>query len=283
VLDFNNSGDFLNWWFETRLLQGKALEIFERYYANYRNDFKGYLKKAWTDRHLEVDRELEAGKNREGVQALDVGCGTGSISLYIAGKCENKCEVVGVDINEDRLECARERQKVLEKEVGYNLKCSYMNSDITDLNEKRKFDIIYLEETFHHLEPRLAVVRKISHLLQEGGALIISEVNACNLLIQLQLLKRRGFKTIRWKTKKNGQGLLYGVERIVTAGRLVRLCECQGLKLESLRYFRIANARMGSFIEKRGFDLVAAERQICSIPFVRNLLSVHYNIVFRKS
>ena len=59
-ISFQTSGEFLNWWFERKVLDGKALQIFERYYTNYRDDFDGYLSQAWTNRHLELDRELRA-------------------------------------------------------------------------------------------------------------------------------------------------------------------------------------------------------------------------------
>ena len=153
-ISFDDTADFLDWWFESRPLKGKALEIFERYYANYRSGFNGYLKRAWAERHLELERELEAIKHKENIRVLDLGCGTGSITLYIAGRLLGKGEVIGVDINEDRLFCAEERKMILEKEIGFKLGCEFIESNVALLNEGRKFDLLYLEETFHHLEPR---------------------------------------------------------------------------------------------------------------------------------
>ena len=123
-LYFNNAGDFLSWWFEAERLDGKALRVFNRYYSNYRKNFNYYLKNTWTDRHFELDREISRLKDRPSPKILDLGCGTGSVSLYIAGKLRNKCQVVGVDIKEDRLLCARERQKILEREIGCRLNCT---------------------------------------------------------------------------------------------------------------------------------------------------------------
>jgi len=115
------------------------------------------------------------------------------------------------------------------------------------------FDIIFLEETFHHLEPRLERVKKISSLLRKDGVLIISEPNAYNVFMQLQLFKRRGFKTLKRMTLDNGQVTYYGVERIVTARRLIRLFEPHGLQVKFIRYFRIAGAKMGDIVKKTGF------------------------------
>jgi len=279
-ISFDNSGDFMNWWFETRLLRGKALEVFERYYSNYLRGFKGYLRKAWTERHLELDRELEAMENKSNIKIMDLGCGTGSVTLYIAGKLREKCKVFGVDINEARLFCAKERKKILEREIGFKLGCEYIESNVLSFDEKRKFDLIYLEETLHHMEPRFEVVRKISSLLRNGGTLIISEVNAYNPFMQLHLFKKRGLRTVTKKIGKNGQAVLYGVERIVGANRVARLFGEHGLRVKSLRYFRIASSEMGRFADKHGTDLLQIERRICKMPFLSTLFSVHYNIVF---
>jgi ubiquinone/menaquinone biosynthesis C-methylase UbiE len=278
-ISFDNSGDFLNWWFNTRLLRGKALEVFERYYSNYRSDFNGYLKKAWTERHLELDRELEAIQSASNIKVMDLGCGTGSISLYVAGKLQGKGDVVGVDINEERLFCARERQKVLERSIGLKLGCEFMESDVLSLDDDPKFDLIYLEETLHHLEPRSKVIKKISNLLKSGGILVISEVNAYNPFMQLHLFKKRGLRTVTKKVLKNDQAVLYGVERILTARKVARLFTTYNLKVKSLRYFRIASSKLGNFLDKRGIDFLNVERRICKTPFLSTLFSVHYNIV----
>jgi len=278
----DNAGDFLDWWFEGDFLQGKTEKVFKRYYSNYYKNFSGYLKRAWTDRHRELDEALREGTDRNHLRVLDLGCGTGSISLYVAAKYQDGCEVVGLDINEDRIQCAEERKKVLEKKSGRKIQCRYMNTNLLNLDDEIKFDIIFLEETFHHLEPRFKVVRKISDLLRDGGVLIISEVNAYNVFMQLQLLKRRGFKTIRRMTLDDGQVIDYGVERIVTARRLIRLFKFHGLRVKSLRYFRIASAKLGNILEKMGFDLLSDERVICNIPFFNRSFAVHYNIVFKK-
>ena len=54
-IPWGNAGDFLNWWFKKEILDGKALQIFNRYYAQYRENFDGYLKLAYvTDLEMEI-------------------------------------------------------------------------------------------------------------------------------------------------------------------------------------------------------------------------------------
>ena len=74
----------MNWWFENEALQGKALQVFNRYYTNYCDDFDGYLSQAWANRHLELDKQIRLFKGKSNVKIMDLGCGTDSVSLYIA-------------------------------------------------------------------------------------------------------------------------------------------------------------------------------------------------------
>ena len=123
-------------------------------------------------------------------------------------------------------------------------------------------------------------VKKISDLLKSGGILIISEVNAYNPFMQLHLFKKRGLRTVTKKIGKNGEAVLYGVERILTARKVAKLFSTHNLKVRSLRYFRIASSKLGNFPDKRGIDLLNIERRICKLPLLSTLFSVHYNIVF---
>lgn len=282
-ISFQNSGDFLNWWFERKVLDGKALQVFDRYYTNYRENFNGHLSQAWTNRHLELDKELRTLESKSNAKIMDLGCGTGSVSLYIAGKLGCRGEVIGIDINEDRLLCARERLKILENEIGSKLNCTFKKENVLSLNRGEKFDLVYLEETLHHMEPRCEIVRKISDLIKNDGVLIVSEANAYNPLMQLHLFTKRGFKTIRNKIDQNGQTFLYGVERIMTPKRVTKLFGENGLHVKSLRYLRVASSKLGKLADKNDFSIMAIENAICKVPFVRNIFSIHYNIVFLRS
>ena len=48
----------------------------------------------------------------------------------------------------------------------------------------------------HYLDPRRCCVQRISKLLTTGGEILVLEPNALNPLIQLEMLMKRGTKTI---------------------------------------------------------------------------------------
>lgn len=272
----------MNWWFERNRLDKEALTVFNRYYTNYRNNFDGYLKLAWSDRHLELENELEVLRNRPDGRVLDLGCGVGSVSLYMACKLQGRGEIHGVDINEERLSCAIQRKLALEKEVGVQMKCEFSRSNVLDLDEKDKFDLIYVEEALHHMEPRVEITRRISNMLKDGGILIVSEVNAYNPLMQLKLLKERGLKTIDKKVGKNGEEVVYGVERIIPSSVVAKLFGKNRLRVKSLRYFRMASSKLGRLANKNGIALMNLEKRLCKIALMSKIISIHYNIVFKK-
>jgi len=281
-ISFPNSGDFLNWWFQKPRLSGQAERLFNRYYVNYIRGFNGYLNHAWTDRHKELEEELDLLKVNPSLRVLDLGCGTGSISLYIACVLKGKGRVLGADINKERLFCAIERQKVLEEEIGIRLNCEFRESSIASLSSEENFDLIYLEEAFHHMEPRTEIVERISGLLKNSGVLIISEANAYNPFMQLHLLKRRGFKTIETRIDEYGRRYQYGLERILSPRKILSLFGKHDLKLKSLRYFRVASSGLAKKIGCRGSNLPALERVLLKIPFLSRIIAIHYNIVLRK-
>jgi len=279
---FVNAGAFLNWWFHGEKITGKALKFFNIYYTNYRKNFYGYIKLAWTDRHQELDDALKILVSKSQIKVLDIGSGTGSVSLYMAGKIKGSGNVVGIDFNKDCLNCARERKKVLETELGLKFNCKFVESDLLTFSPEYKFDLIYLEEALHHMEPRLAVIKKISTLLKENGTLIISEVNAFNPFIQLLLMKRRGLKTVKTITLENGSRLIYGDERIMPARVAIKLFMENRLKVESLRYFRFFSTYMSKLFDHDGARLMKLEEKLVQIMPLARILTLHYNLVLKK-
>jgi 2-polyprenyl-3-methyl-5-hydroxy-6-metoxy-1,4-benzoquinol methylase len=281
-VSFTNSGEFLNWWLKTPRLNERAEKILNDYYSNYRKNGCDYLREAWTNRHLELENELGAIRDKSDIKVLDIGCGTGSVSLYIAYILKDQGNVLGIDLNKERLYCAIERKKVLENEMGSGLNCKFIESSIVTHSINEKYDLIYLEEAFHHMEPRLEIVKKISNLLKTKGVLIISEVNAYNPFMQFSLLKKRGLKTIEKKHDEDNMPYLYGAERILPAIRVAKLFKKHNLMIKSLRYFRMASSDLAKIFDNCGINPIAFEGKLLRLPLLSRLLCIHYNIILQK-
>lgn len=208
----------------------------------------------YDQRLLEVSNYLEKNK---GCSILDVGCGVGNESLYFAYCGAN---VLGIDIKKSRLACAKERISVEKKlfRRKNRLNCIFENKNILDIKTSQKFDVIWMKEAFHHLEPRDEILDKLKNITRKGGYMFISESNALNPFIQMLLIKKRGVTTVKEFTDDKGNILPYGDERIVSPYTLKKILENKGFKVKLIKFFRVlprhishsAGIKFTGFIEK---------------------------------
>ena len=78
-------------------------------------------------------------------KALDIGCGKGRNSLYLA---KRGFETYGIDFSKTSIECGKE---IAEK---YHLNVNFLCQSIYDFQDKlESFDFIYDSGCFHHIKP----------------------------------------------------------------------------------------------------------------------------------
>ena len=233
--DWHTASDFLAAWFDlASRLDGAARCALERYYSGYMKHFDSYMRHSY-------DRRLEPLLNRvqTGTRVLEVGSGCGSECLYLA--CLG-CDVTGLELNGQRLHAARRRQSMLEELCGSPLPCRFLQGSLFDEDLDlggEPFDVVWMEEAFHHLEPRSRVGERIAALVSVGGRVVVAETNALNPLVQLSLLRARGLPKIRTFTDDRGRKHEYGVERVISARNLTRLFEGVGFRTELVRHERL--------------------------------------------
>jgi SAM-dependent methyltransferase len=129
---------------------------------------------------------------------------------------------------------------------------------------------VFLEHTFHHLEPRREVVGALSRLVAPGGHLILAECNAWNPLLQAAFFKMRGTNTV-----VHHLGHVWGNERITWPFMLVRLFRPHGLRPVALQYYRVfANVPIAD-------RLRFVDRNLPG-PFFLKPIFTHYNLVLRR-
>jgi 2-polyprenyl-3-methyl-5-hydroxy-6-metoxy-1,4-benzoquinol methylase len=203
------------------------------YYRNYYQDADrlGYVWKFF-DQRSEVLTEAAL----RGIRILDVGCGLGTNLLWA---CLNGAKGVGLDVLTDYVQVAEERREQLEIHCGRSIDCRFISRNLFEFEDESGFDMVFLQEAFHHIEPRQKAVEMLAGLVRPGGKLVFQETNAWNPLLQVKLFKFRGIRTIRRVPgAKPGESYLYGDERILTPRRLTKLFRLHGFQ-PSTRYFRL--------------------------------------------
>ncbi|AQK66240.1 S-adenosyl-L-methionine-dependent methyltransferase superfamily protein [Zea mays] len=114
-----------------------------------------------------MDLYCERSKLQDGQSILDVGCGWGSLSLYIAKKYRN-CSVTGI--------CNSTTQKAFIEEQCREYELSNIEiivADISKFEMERSFDRIVSIEMFEHMKNYKSLLKKISGWMKEDGLLLI--------------------------------------------------------------------------------------------------------------
>jgi SAM-dependent methyltransferase len=254
--------EFLAYWLSNAVLPDDEQTTFDHYYRSYKKHFGPYVRH-WYARQSQELTELIRGRNTPRV--LEVGCGCGTEALWAAIQ---GADVTGIDISPDLLAVATARLDLIERGTGERLRCGFRSMSLLDVDEGNPFDIIFLEQAFHHLEPRANVVAKLSRLVVPGGHIILSESNGWNPLLQAALFKLRGTRTII-----HHMGHVWGHERITVPAALIRNFRPYRLEPVRLQYFRvfpnISLADRLRFVDR-------------ALPSYFKPLFTHYNLVLER-
>lgn len=121
----------------------------------------------WKEEHLA--RYYFARDLVEGMVVLDIACGTGFGSEFIAK--QQPTEVYAVDVADDAINITKEKLK--------NYKNSFVSKqDGTNLSfDDNFFDLIFSIETIEHVEKDEAFLKDLFRVLKPSGKLIISTPN----------------------------------------------------------------------------------------------------------
>jgi 2-polyprenyl-3-methyl-5-hydroxy-6-metoxy-1,4-benzoquinol methylase len=253
---------FLACWLSTPLLPDQEQQTLENYYRSYKKHFGPYVRHWYARQTQEV---MEFIRDLGAPRLLEAGCGCGTESLWAALQ---GADVTAIDISAELLAVARARLSVTERDAGRKLRCAFLQMSVNELDETEPFDLIFLEQAFHHLEPRADVIAKLSRLVVPGGYVILSEGNGWNPLLQAVLFKKRGTQTV-----VHYQGHVWGNERITVPMVLLRQFRPYGLRPVRLRYFRVLpNTPIAD--QLRFLDR--------GLPQFLRPLFTHYNLVLRR-
>ena len=135
--------------------------------GNYENKLVSY----WLPTMPAVVKKLEAGG-----RALDVGCGTGHVSLVL-GETYSKSEFVGVDLDKSSVEKANAnaRQRGLSARVVFEAKP-------IDALDSGGFDLITTCDCVHDFSDPVGTLEDIRRRLKSDGTLFVIEPKAADKL-----------------------------------------------------------------------------------------------------
>ena len=107
-----------------------------------------------------------------GMRVLDVGCGSGCVSLLAARLVGPSGAVVGVDRSPQALAFARQRA-----EAEQLRHVTFIEGDVTDLDYKEPFDALIGRFVLMYLPEPAAALRTLSRYVRKGGIIAFQEMD----------------------------------------------------------------------------------------------------------
>ncbi len=141
----------------------------------------------------------------DGVQVLDVGCGTGALTNLVNQGKHNR--VFGIEPDEKRAELAKTR--------GIEVFRGLLTEEY--FKEREKFDVIIFADVLEHVPEPAELLRIASKGLKRNGLVLVSVPNVAHWSMRLHLLRGqfdyeatgiRDATHLRWFTRKTIQDLL---------------------------------------------------------------------------
>ena len=139
----------------------KAAHEFDTYYKEEKDALRRAIDKIFRKGMKErFDLTLQECRNIEGKRILDIGCGTGRMSLELA---QRGARVTGIDFSQTMLDMA----KAVARQSGLEDKCTFVLDDFTKHIFKEKFDISLALGLFDYTKEPEIFLRKIRELTKE--------------------------------------------------------------------------------------------------------------------
>ena len=142
-----------------------------KWFGNWADEYDATLGKV-KRHHQMLDLAVRLSGVKDGDHVLDVGCGTGLLSLKFLKRAE--CHVTAVDSSVDMLKLLQ--GKVDKLHLQPRVRC--LRQDATTLRfDRGSFDIAAATVALHHVENKLPMLKTLRAILKPGGRLVIGEVD----------------------------------------------------------------------------------------------------------
>jgi len=115
-----------------------------------------------------------AGRLREGIDVLDVGCGSGRALARLA-ELFPASRFVGYDASVEAVEAAHHRARLLEL---WNVR--YEVRDAARMPDRAAFDLVTAFDAVHDQADPAGVLRNVAAALRPGGVFLMQDIKACS-------------------------------------------------------------------------------------------------------
>ena len=141
------------------------------WFKNWANEYDNTLGKVKRHHGL-LDLVVEFSDVKKHDKVLDIGCGTGLLSLKFLAKAD--CLVEGVDTSREMLEIFK--NKIDKLKLSENISCGFGSAENFNFNDD-SFDIIASTVALHHVKNKLPMIKRIYRHLRSGGKFILGDID----------------------------------------------------------------------------------------------------------
>lgn len=233
---------------------------FRQYYSSYHSNPRKVTRtvNGAVARRRHISDFCEGLRQRFGPHplVLDVGCGYGSDSLFLANL---GCRVIGVDPSEEKIAVARQRARYWRSNLGEAPEPEFVSGFLEEMDAwpAGSFEGIFVAECLHHCEPVENVLLKMRELISDDGSVCVLESNAGSPAVSLK--RNRAVKGQRRLLRRSDDRfILYGNENIRSATEWRRLFRDCGFEIRDRHFARHLVSEL--------FGSSALDATLCAAP-----------------
>lgn len=207
---------------------------------------------------------------------LDAGCGLGSQAIFFSLL---GADVVGIDLNKERLGIANKRVKYYQEKHNKRLHVKFCLKNILKYCEPNKFDIVWSNQSISHIHPVQDFLQLAWRSLKNGGYLIMCDSNGINPYVAFRAwqVHRKGGLYTSVKDPDTFKQISYAREIMFNPLRLNKLLGENNYSIELIECHGFAPPQLNT---KKLFRFI--DEVLTHIPFIR-MVGGTYIMVGKKS
>ena len=149
----------------------KRNTVTKNWFKDWANEYDSTLGKV-KRHHKLLDLVVKSSNVKSKDKVLDIGCGTGLLSLKFLQKAD--CLIYGIDNSPEMLKIFK--NKIDKLDLSEKIVCKLACAENIDF-EINYFDIIASTVTLHHVKSKYPVIKKIYKLLKPDGKFVLGDID----------------------------------------------------------------------------------------------------------